>query len=334
MSDSDKTRTGVGAEGTPPRRDLRLSIVIPVYNGAQTIGPLVQALKTELDPKFDLEIVLVNDGSPDDNSAEICADMAAHDPRVKFVNLARNFGEHNAVMAGLNYCAGEAVVVMDDDCQNPPSEVVRLVDALNRGYDVVYSSYAKKEDGFVRNLGSRFNNGVARILMHKPLDLYLSSFKAMNRFLVDELIKYTGPYPYLDGLILRTTRNYHSVLVRHCPRREGRSGYTLRKLISLWMNMFTNFSILPLRAAMVLGFAFAVAGLTGAVFVIIEKLQHPDLPPGYASIIVTLLIISAVQLVAIGMVGEYLGRLFLKDNGNPQFTVRTTINCTPRGTAR
>jgi glycosyltransferase involved in cell wall biosynthesis len=328
MGDSDKTHTGVGAEGAPPCRSLRLSVVIPVYNGAQTLGPLVQALKAELDPKFGLEIVLVNDGSPDDNSAEVCTDIAAHDLRVKFINLARNFGEHNAVMAGLNYSTGEAVVVMDDDCQNPPSEVIRLVEALNQGYDVVYSSYARKEDSLVRNLGSRFNNLAACILLHKPTNLYLSSFKAMNRFLVDELVKYTGPYPYVDGLILRTTRNYHSILVKHNPRMEGRSGYTFHKLISLWLNMFTNFSILPLRAATYLGFAFALAGLAGAVSVILDRLDHPNLPAGHDSIIVVLLIISAVQLIAIGMVGEYLGRLFLKNNGDPQFIVRRTINCT------
>jgi undecaprenyl-phosphate 4-deoxy-4-formamido-L-arabinose transferase len=306
---------------------MRLSIVIPVYNGAKTIGPLVQALEKELASQFDLEVVLVNDGSPADNSAEVCGSMAKANPRVKFVNLSRNFGEHNAVMAGLNYCTGQAVVIMDDDCQNPPSEVIKLVNRLNEGYDVVYSYYEKKEHSFARNLGSKFNNLVASALIHKPRDLYLSSFKAISRFIIDELIKYTGPYPYIDGLILRITRNYSTVQVEHRARQEGQSGYTVHKLVSLWLNMFTNFSILPLRATTLLGFVFAFVGLVGAILIIVERLRNPGLPAGYASIIVALLIITAVQLFAIGMVGEYLGRLFLKDNGSPQFTVRGTINC-------
>jgi polyisoprenyl-phosphate glycosyltransferase len=306
---------------------MRLSIVIPVYNGAKTIGPLVQALEGELGSQFDLEIMLVNDGSPRDNSAEVCADMARTDARIRFVNLSRNFGEHNAVMAGLNYCTGQAAVIMDDDCQNPPSEVIKLVNGIKEGYDVVYSYYEKKEHSLARNLGSRFNNLVASLLIHKPTELYLSSFKAISRFVIDELIKYTGPYPYIDGLILRITRHYKTVQVEHRARQEGQSGYTISKLVSLWLNMFTNFSILPLRAATVMGFAFALVGLVGAVLIIVERLRNPTLPAGYASIIVALLIITAVQLFAIGMVGEYLGRLFLKDNGSPQFTVRDTVNC-------
>lgn len=309
---------------------MKLSIVIPVYNGAGTIDRLVNDLLNALTSRYDLEIVLVNDGSPMDNSAEVCQAIAGRSPRVKFLDLSRNFGEHNAVMAGFNYCTGDAVAVMDDDFQNPPSEIVKLVDKLNEGYDVVFSRYEKKKHHVLRNLGSKFNNLVASILIHKPMDLYLSSFKALSRFLVDELVKYTGPYPYIDGLILRISRNYATVLVCHDLRMEGRSGYTFRKLVSLWLNMFTNFSILPLRLAVLTGCLLSLAGLVVAAFSFIERLRRPDLPPGWASLMISILMISGVQLIAIGMVGEYLGRMFMKDNGNPQFVVRRSVNCGKR----
>ena len=306
---------------------MKISIVIPVYNGAKTIKPLVEVLEKELAQKFDLEVVLVNDGSLSDNSAEVCTDIALSNSKVKFLDLSSNFSEHNAVMAGLNYCTGEAAVIIDDDFQNPPSEIIKLVDKLNEGYDVAYSYYKKKEHHFLRNLGSQFNNIVATALLGKPRDLYLSSFKAINRFVIDEVVKYKGPYPYIDGLILRFTRNYGRVQVDHHPTLKGKSGYTFHKLLSLWLNMSTNFSILPLRTATVLGFVFALIGIVGAAVFAIEKLRNPDLPAGWASLIISLFVISGVQLFALGMMGEYLGRLFLKDNGKPQFVVRRTVNC-------
>ena len=305
---------------------MKLSIVIPVYCGARTIGPLVEKLKKHLGHLYELEIVLVNDGSPD-NSAQVCREIAKNDPSVKFINLSRNFSEHNAVMAGLNFATGDYVVIMDDDFQNPPEEVTKLVDEIKKGYDVVYTYYEKKMHSFFRNLGSKFNDIVATILIGKPKDLYLSSFKIMNRFLVKELIKYNGPFPYIDGLIFRITRNYSRVLVQHNPRAVGKSGYTLKKLVSLWLNMFTNFSILPLRVASLAGLLFSVIGLIIAFLFVLEKLRNPNLSPGWASQIVSLFIIGGIQLFALGMIGEYLGRLFLKDTGQPQFVVRETFNC-------
>ena len=227
---------------------VRLSIVIPVFRGAATISRLVHALTDCLAGTHELEIVLVNDGSPD-NSADVCRGLVRQFAFVKFLNLSRNFSEHNAVMAGLNFASGDYVVIMDDDFQNPPSEVSKLVDEIQKGYDVVFSRYAIKQHHVLRNLGSQINDWMAGILLDKPRNLYLSSFKVLSRFAVNELIKYSGPYPYIDGLILRFTNNYSQVLVTHDPRREGRSGYTLCKLISLYLKMFTNFSILPLRLA-------------------------------------------------------------------------------------
>jgi undecaprenyl-phosphate 4-deoxy-4-formamido-L-arabinose transferase len=322
----DPSTSPGGVGGAASGGPLKLSIVIPVYNGASSIKPLVERLHEELKAHYELEIVLVNDCSPD-NSAEVCAALAERHGWVRFIHLARNFGEHNAVMAGLNYCTGDCAVIMDDDFQNPPTEVVKLVEKLQEGYDVTYSYYESKKHNLFRNLGSYFNNAVASVMIKKPWGLYLSSFKAINRFTIDEVVKYQGPYPYIDGLILRATRNYGTQLVQHDPRHEGRSNYTLRKLMRLWLNMFTNFSILPLRVASIAGFVFAVIGVVLAVVFLIEKLANPELPVGWTSTVVIILIISGVQLFALGMIGEYLGRLFLKDNGSPQFVVRSTQNC-------
>lgn len=311
-----------------PARHVRLSVVIPVFRGERTIGPLVHALVDHLACCHQLEIVLVNDGSPD-NSAAVCRALAEQFAFVKFLNLSRNFSEHNAVMAGLNHTTGDYVVIMDDDFQNPPSEVHKLVDEIAKGYDVVFSCYAKKQHHWLRNLGSRINDRVAVLLLDKPRDLYLSSFKILSRFVVNELIKYDGPYPYIDGLVLRFTRHYSQVLVDHDPRREGRSGYTLRKLVSLYLNMFTNFSILPLRFASCAGLTSAAIGLLLACYFVVDKILHPDLPAGWASMIVSLFIMAGIQLFSLGMIGEYLGRLFLKDNGRPQYVIREALNCRP-----
>ena len=183
-------------EFTGSRSEPRVSIIIPVYNGAGSISRLVSHLHDDLAMLYQLEVILVNDASPDDNSEEVCRQVARQRPRsVRFVNLSRNFGEHNAVMAGLTYCNGDIAVIMDDDFQNPPGEVKKLVSKLAEGFDVVFSCYETKKHHWFRNLGSRFNNLLANMMLKKPRNLYLSSFKAMNRFVIDEITKYKGPYP-------------------------------------------------------------------------------------------------------------------------------------------
>jgi glycosyltransferase involved in cell wall biosynthesis len=308
-------------------KSLRLSIVIPVYRGATSIGALVDLLVDTLQPRYALEIVLVNDCSPD-NSEEVCIDRCKKHPGVvRLYSLAKNVGEHNAVMAGLNKSTGDWVVIMDDDFQNPVSEVVKLVSfATEHSFDAVYTEYKEKKHSLFRNLGSWLNDRVANVMLKKPKHLYLSSFKAINRFLVDELVKYTLPHIYLDGLILRTTSNIGKCTVEHRERTHGRSGYTLKKLFSLWLNMFTTFSIVPLRAATWLGFAFAAIGLILGAEMILEKILNPQLPVGYAFLVFLVTLFASAQLVAIGMVGEYLGRIFIYENKSPQFTIRKSFD--------
>ncbi|MDA1353519.1 MAG: glycosyltransferase family 2 protein [bacterium] len=298
-----------------------ISIVIPVYNGQASIFRLVSELVAALPSP--LEIVLVNDCSPDDSKAECIRTHEAYSNVVTFIDLARNSGEHNAVMAGLHFVSGDFAVIMDDDFQNPPSEVIKMVKmAIHEQLDVVYSYYDKKRHHILRNLGSWFNDKVANVMLKKPSGLYLSSFKVMSRFVVDEIIKYDHPYPYIDGLILRVTSNIGKIRVEHNQRQEGKSNYTLVKLLRLWLNMFTNFSILPLRMAIVLGALTGLFGLGLSGYAIYEKIMNPNLPLGWAALMVVVCLFASVQLISMGLLGEYVGRLFLSMNKSPQFTIR------------
>ncbi len=230
-------------------------------------------------------------------------------------------------MAGLNFSTGDWTVIMDDDFQNPVNEVVKLINfAKDSSFDVVYSYYDEKMHSLFRNIGSLINDKFANVMLKKPRDLYLSSFKILNRFLVNEVIKYTAPYPYIDGIILNTTGSIGKIKLEHHKRKSGKSGYTLKKLISLWLTMFTNFSVLPLRIAALLGFIFAVFGFLIGADVVIEKMFNPSLPKGYSILLFVFSVFSGIQLIAIGMVGEYMGRMFLSQNKKPQFTVRKSFS--------
>jgi undecaprenyl-phosphate 4-deoxy-4-formamido-L-arabinose transferase len=300
-----------------------LSVVIPVYRGAATIGTLVRALSV-LRPEGGIEIVLVNDGSPDDSDAVCRTLLREAAVPLTYVEHARNFGEHNAVMTGLRHARGAYVITMDDDLQNPPEEVVRLYDhARLGGWDVVYTRYASKRHAAWRNLGSRFANKVADWLLDKPRGLYLSSFRCMSALVVRAVSRYRGPYPYVDGLIMQVTQRIDSIEVRHLPRAEGRSNYTLKRLVWLWLNLATSFSLAPLRLAVFAGAAMALLGLLGAAATIVEALFLHETPSGWASTMTVILLVSGVQSMILGVLGEYVGRTFLSANGKPQGTVRS-----------
>lgn len=305
--------------------DFKVSIIIPVYNGALTISNLIDALKIELEEKVTaLEIVLINDGSID-NSTEICKKISKNNKNILFLNLSKNFGEHQAVMAGLNNCNGDVAVIIDDDFQNPPSEVIFLLKEIATGKDVVYSFFRNKKHHFLRNVGSLFTNYIASKVLDKPKELYLSSFKAMNRFVINECIKYKGPYPYIDGLIFRVTKNVSSVEVLHIEREKGKSGYTLKKLISVWLNMFLNFSTIPLRFIIYLGFLLSSISAIFLFWFVIEKILNPAIQTGWTSLIAVILLFSGIQFIFLGVIGEYLGRLFMRNNGKPQFVIKEKI---------
>ena len=308
---------------------LGLSIVVPVYRGAATVAMLVEALAA-LTPEGGMEVILVNDGSPD-NSGEVCRAVAASPPLtaagtplpVVYIEHARNYGEHNAVMTGLRHARGRYVITMDDDLQNPPEEVTKLYDHARLGnWDVVYTRYASKKHAPWRNLGSQFANKVADWLLDKPKGLYLSSFRCMSALVVRSVTRYRGPYPYVDGLIMEVTQRIDSIEVRHLPRAEGRSNYTVKRLIRLWLNLATSFSLAPLRMAILAGIAMASLGLAGAAFTIFEAMFSRETPTGWASTMTVILLLTGIQSMILGVMGEYIGRTFLSANGKPQGTVR------------
>ncbi|MEY2539197.1 MAG: hypothetical protein QOG67_2937 [Verrucomicrobiota bacterium] len=310
-------------ETYPAPDDLELSVVVPVYNGSATIRSVVEGIQSVLAGKR-FEIILVNDGSEDD-SEKVCAQLVEAAPEiVTLLQLSRNFGEHNAVLAGLSYSRGYYAAVLDDDAQNPPEEIERMLAELKRGnYDVVYGHYIEKKHGWFRNLGSRFNDRIATLMLGKPKELYLSSFKVMNRFLVNEITKYRGPFPYADGLIYRTTRRIGQIPVQHRANTTGPSRYTLPRLVSLWLNMFLNFSIAPLRLSVYLGLLTSCFSVVALLLILIDKLWiQRDLTVGIPTVLGSIVCFSGIQLMLLGLVGEYLGRLYLDQTGTPQYVVR------------
>lgn len=311
-----------------------LSIVIPVYNAGATIEGLCEELVRELGPLYALQIVLVNDGSTDGSEAACRRIHGRHPEIVDTVTLSRNFGEHRAVMAGLHHAEGEACVIMDDDFQNPPSEVRKLVEELRRGHDVVYARYDEKRHSPFRNFGSRLHNRMATRVLGKPRELYLSSFKALSGFVAKEVCRYTGPDPYVDGIIWRITRNAVAVTVRHEPRREGSSGYTLTKLVRLWASMFVGYSLFPLRVLAVFGLAIALVGAFYGVSAFAAWVSPAaDDPDAYEKLNATMWFFRGMTLFTLCVIGEYVGRIYLLLGCDPQFVVRHMTKRHPRNAA-
>lgn len=305
---------------------MRLSIVVPVFRSQNILAKLVDEVRRSTDAQGisgQFELLLVNDASPD-GSWQVIADLARHNDFIRGISLRKNFGQHSATMAGLNYAQGEIVVIMDDDLQHPPEEIANLMRVIDEGADVCYTRYKGRQHALWKILGSRFNNWVASLLLDKPKGLYLSSFKAMRREVVREVIKYDGPYAYLDGLILDVTRSIKVIDIEHQPRRDGTGSYTFERSVSLWLRMATNFSIFPLRVATVLGFFLTAMSFLVIGVLLVQKLQHPDWPAGWTSLIATILFVGGVQTFCVGMLGEYIGRAYLRLNGKPQFVVRET----------
>ena len=305
----------------------KISYVIPCYRSEHTLPAVVGEITAKMQtlPQYDYEVILVNDCSPDDTLGTIRRLVAA-DAHVQGVDLARNFGQHAALMAGFHQCSGDIVVCLDDDGQTPADEVDRLLQKLDEGCDVVYACYDNKQQAGWRNLGSWVNSKMTEIMLGKAPDLVVNSYFAARRFVVEEMIRYEHCYPYVIGLVLRTTKNICNVPVHHRQREEGRSGYTLRKLLGLWMNGFTSFSVKPLRIATYFGTLSALAGFLYLIFIVINHFTRHTAPLGWASTTALLLLLGGVILIVLGLIGEYVGRIYMCANAAPQYVAREYLH--------
>lgn len=301
---------------------MKISIVIPCYGSEMTIESVVKEVVETITKREDsYEIILVNDCSPDNVWQKIKA-LSKKNPNIKGLCLARNFGQHSALMAGYRKSTGDIVVSMDDDGQTPADELYKLVDKIEKGFDVVYATYENKQHSRFRNFGSKVNDYMCEKLLGKPKGLMVTSYFAAKRFVIDEICRYHNPYTYVIGLVFRTTKNIGVVPVMHRARTQGNSGYTLAKLLGLWMNGFTAFSVKPLRIATMSGVVFAIAGFAYVIYILINKLTNPTVPLGWSSTIAAVMIVGGIILCMLGMIGEYLGRIYISINDAPQYVIK------------
>lgn len=303
---------------------MKISFVIPCYNSELTIRDVVDEIKRTA-KDADIEIVLVNDNSRD-GTWKVLKELGEEDSRIKCVSFARNFGQHSALLAGYSFADGDVVVSLDDDGQTPADEFWKLVNRLGDDCDVCYAAYKHKQHNAFRNMGTKANSLMAEWLINKPHDMQITSYFAMKKFVKNDVLKYRNAYPYVPGLVLRATANLASVEVNHRARSVGKSGYSFSKLVSLWMNGFTAFSVKPLRLATFLGGFVAFAGAVAAVVTIIRKLLNPDMAAGWASTFSAILLIGGLILAVLGMIGEYIGRIYISINSAPQYVIKERIN--------
>lgn len=308
------------------------SIIVPCYKSSHTIRELIELTSAKMEEmgRTPFEFVLVDDCSPDDGET-ICTlrELADQYDYVNVVELAQNAGQHNAVMAGLNYAKGDVLIAMDDDLQTHPSQLPKLFEAFDQGYDIVYAYYPQKHHSPFRNFGSWVNATSVRILIGKPKELKTSSFWIIRKFVRDYVIEYKSHYTHLQGLFLRTTRNIASVPVEHFDRGYGQSGYTFKRLISLWSNIM-GYSIVPLRIATRVGTFFALASILGAIFIVLKKIFAPTSAVGWYSLIVSIFFLSGLIMIFLGLIGEYLGRMFQGMSNDPQYVVREFYTGPPK----
>jgi len=301
---------------------IDVSVVIPVYRTAGTIRALVERVLGVLEASGNRhEVVLVEDGSADDSWPAVLEVQHAHPGRITAVQLMRNYGQHNALMCGFRHCRGRYIVTLDDDGQNPPEEIPKLLKAIQQdNWDLVYGSYGHKKHQAWRNLGSRVVNAFYRSVF--KTNVTITSFRMMRRELAASILTYSLNFTFIDGLLAWNTQRIGQIPVIHLPRQQGESSYTLGRLILLAFNLFTNFSLFPLQLASACGLAAAALGIVTALYYLAMYLSSNISVPGYASIIITVLVLGGVQLSALGIIGEYLGRLHLNVNRKPQYVER------------
>ena len=303
---------------------MKLSIVIPCYGSEMTIKKVIDEIEETVQQReMDYEVILVNDNSPD-HVWEVIKSLSSQNSHIKGISFCKNFGQHSALMAGYRACSGDIVLSMDDDGQTPATEMLLLIDKIKEGYDVVYAYYEKKKHSTFRNFGSKLNDFMSEKLMEKPKTLKISSYFAAKKYIIDEICKYHNPYCYIQGLILRTTKNIGNVSINHRQRMQGESGYNLKKLINLWMNGFTAFSVKPLRIATMMGCSLAIVGFIYVIYIIVKHFISPVAPIGWSSAIASILIVGGMILCVLGMIGEYLGRVYISLNDAPQYVIKET----------
>lgn len=303
----------------------KISFVIPCYRSSRTLRGVIREIEDTVRGigRYDWEILLVNDCSPD-NTWEVIEELSRINDKVTGINLSKNFGQHAALMAGLRYMTGDIAMCLDDDGQTPADEMGKLLEELENGRDVVYAKYGHKMHSAFRNFGSWLNELMARFMLGKPKELYVSSYFAAKRFVVNDMLRYENSYPYVIGLVLRATRNISNVSVHHREREVGTSGYTVKKLLGLWFNGFTAFSIQPLRIATLIGALCAAAGFVYGIYTVIKKFINPAVPLGFSSMMSTMVFMGGMLMLMLGLIGEYIGRIYISMNNSPQYVVRET----------
>ncbi len=305
----------------------KVSFVIPCYRSENTLENVTTEITDTMKALtgYEYEILLVNDFSPD-NTLGVIRRLCAADERMKGISFTRNFGQHAALMAGLRHAQGDYVICLDDDGQTPADEAGKLIARLEEGYDAVYARYEHKHHSAFRNLGSRINEQMTRILLDKPADLFISSYFGVRRVIVKDMIRYENSYPYVIGLVLRATKNITNVTVEHRDRQAGRSGYTFKKLLGLWINGFTAFSVKPLRIATMIGAISAGVGFLYGLYTIIKRLVNPLVPVGFSALMSAVVFFGGMLMLMMGLVGEYIGRIYISLNNSPQYVIREKIN--------
>lgn len=309
----------------------KISFVIPCYYSEKTVGDVIaRIIKTvTCNGKYDYEIVCVNDGSKDGTYA-LLWELSINNSKIRVIDLSRNFGQHAALMAAFNFVTGDFVVCLDDDGQNPPEEMFAIIDKLEEGYDLVSAKYEKEPNrSLMRRMGSQISFAMSHYLINVPKDIELNSYYGMKRFVVDEIIKYKNAYPFVHGLAVRVTRNIANVPMRHDERAAGVSNYSFKNLLKLWLNGFTAFSEKPLRLAAVTGVLCAFTGFIAAIVIIIQRLTGHIQSMGYASMMAALLLFSGIIMMFLGLLGEYIGRMYICMNNAPQYAIRETQNIKP-----
>lgn len=302
--------------------EIDVSVLVPVYGGVRQLRELcVRTISVLKGRMLVYEIILIDDCGPG-NAWTVISELATAHSEVRGIRLMRNFGQHNALMCGLKHAKGAILVTIDDDLQQEPESIPLLIDRIHEtDADLVYGRYQHKRHSRGRNLGSWIVSRFYRLVFSSPVAP--TSFRAFRHELGSAIQRYDLNFTYLDGLLAWNTQRVDAVQVPHHKRMEGCSGYSIRKLLSLAFNMFTNFSLLPLQLATAVGFFAATGGLLAAGWYLVQSVLSKIEVPGYASIIISVMVLGGLQLLALGMIGEYVGRIHMNLNRKPQYSIRT-----------